>query len=320
MSENVEEISTESEELLDLKAEKLVQIMVDRGLHSIAPKIEQSGISYLSISELLPGEKDIQIKSLLDKMTRSGILNAKLIDKVVMCPSCRGASILAKYNCPRCESIDIGRASIIEHIRCGYLDSKDKFEKGGALICPKCKGVVRESDYRKIGSSFQCNSCGSRFESPKIKHRCMNCQEEFTYKDALYESVFEYSLSEATKKNVAKGTLPLISIVNALKDGGYDVSQKAQLQGRSGAMHTFDVVARKEKRVIVASLSFEPKEEEIIGLFGKKYDVDPSHTLLVTLTPPSKEEEAVSKAYGVKILCSTGTQSLAEQIYKILNE
>ena len=94
---------------------------------------------------------------------------------------------------------------------------------------------------------------------------------------------------------------------------------KSDLIGKSGATHNFDIVARKSAALVVANFTFEPKEEDIIGLFAKKYDVDPTFTLLIALTPPSKEEETVSKAYGVMIISSTGTRSIGEQIIDLVN-
>ena len=199
-------------------------------------------------------------------------------------------------------------------------DRRKSSRRATSSICPKCKNPVSEVDYRKIGTSFECNSCGSRFEAPRMSHKCNSCDDVFTYKEARYEPIYEFELSEDTKRSVAKGTLPLASILGTLKEAGYDVGLRRDLIGKSGATHNFDIVAKKDSALVVANFTFEPKEEDIIGLFAKKYDVDPTFTLLIALTPPSKEEEAVSKAYGVMILSSTGTQSIGEQIISLVND
>jgi len=306
--------------LLDQRLQKLVQQMVDHGVYTLTPRIGLSGIVYEELKGILPDSTEAEIKSFLNSLVSNKIFETILVDKVITCPACHNPNVLSKYICPRCSAFDIGRASIIEHTRCGYLDSKDKFQKGDTLLCPKCKSIVRDSDYRKIGTSFQCNGCGTRFETPRMSHKCVACDDVFTFRDAIYEPIFEYKLSEDTKRNLAKGTIPLSSIVAILKEGGYEVKLKSDLPGKSGATHTFDIVARKGSELIVANFTFNPKEEDIIGLFAKKYDIDPTHTWLIALTPASKEEEAVSKAYGVKILYATGAQSLAEQIQDISNE
>jgi len=314
-----EEAAEKEALLVNQEVQSVVQRMVDQGVYMITPKLDTKGLSYPALTNVFPEKSEEEIQEFLEKLRGTGILKSKLLDKVIVCPTCGSPSVYSKYNCPRCSSFDIGKASIIEHVRCGYIGSKEKFQKGNLLICPKCKNTVGEVDYRKIGTSFECNSCGSRFEAPRMSHKCNSCDDVFTYKEARYEPIYEFELSEDTKRSVAKGTLPLASILNTLKDAGYEVGLKSDLIGKSGATHNFDIVARNGPALVVANFTFEPKEEDIIGLFAKKYDVDPTFTLLIALTPPSKEEEAVSKAYGVMIISSTGTRSIGEQIIDLVN-
>ncbi len=304
--------------LTDPDVQSLVQRMVDQGVYSIHAKVDSKGISYPLASAVLQERSEEEIQEFLVKLVKGGVLISKLLDKVIACPTCNSPSVYSKYNCPRCSSYDIGKASIIEHIRCGYIGSKEKFEKGNRLICPKCKSALGEIDYRSIGTSFECNTCNSRFEAPKITHKCSSCDELFSFKEAKYESIYEYTLSEETKRSVARGTVPLSSIATVLRQKGFKVGIKTGLAGKSGATHTFDIVAKHGKELIVANFTFEPKEENIIGLFAKKYDIDPSLTLLIALTPPTKEEEAVSKAYGVTILYYSGLSTLGEQIIQLV--
>ncbi|MDA4129669.1 MAG: hypothetical protein OK457_02755 [Thaumarchaeota archaeon] len=306
--------------LINQDVQSVVQKMVDQGVYLITPRLDTKGLSYPALSSVFTNKSEAEIQEFLEKLKNAGILKSKLLDKVIVCPTCGSPSVYSKYNCPRCSSFDIGKASIIEHIRCGFIGSKEKFQKGNTLVCPKCKNSVSEVDYRKIGTSFECNSCGSRFEAPRMSHKCNSCDDVFTYKEARYEPIYEFELSEDTKRSVAKGTLPLASILGTLKEAGFDVGLKRDLIGKSGATHNFDIVAKKDSALVVANFTFEPKEEDIIGLFAKKYDVDPTFTLLIALTPPSKEEEAVSRAYGVMILSSTGTRSIGEQIIDLVNE
>jgi hypothetical protein len=288
--------------------------MIEEGVYLIQPKIDSKGIAFPFVANLFPEKTGEEIHEFLARLVSEATLSQRLLDRVIECPLCRSSSVFSKYNCPRCSSYDIGKASIIEHIRCGYIGSQDKFQKDNQLICPKCKGLVTELDHKKIGSSFECNSCLSRFESPKINHKCQTCENVFTFREAIYEPVFEYSLTEETKKIAAKGSIPLGSIAKALRDKGFEVGVRSDVLGKSGAIHKFDIIARKGTSLIVANFAFEPKEEDIIGLFAKKYDIDPTLTLLIALTSPSKEEEAVSKAYGVRILTSNGTKSVSEEM------
>lgn len=303
--------------LLDPEVQGMIQKMIERGLYSLTSKLEREGITYPMLRDLF-AKSGRETSEFLDRLTKAGILNSRLLDKVIICPTCGSSSVSSKYNCPRCSSFDIGKALIIEHIRCGFIGSMDKFQIDQTFVCPKCKNAVADNDYRKIGASFECNSCGTRFESPRVSHKCNSCEDVFTYKEAKYEPLYEFELTEDTKRRVARGTLPLSSIISTLNDDGFRVASKQELLGKSGATHNFDIVARKEKILIVANFAFEPKEEDIIGLFAKKYDVDPTFTILIALTPPTKDEESVSKAYGVKIISPTNTDPIGKQIVELV--
>jgi Thaumarchaeal output domain 1 len=304
----------------DEEAQVFVQRLIAQGIYSIAPKIDTKGISYPLLFSLFPNKSDLEVKDFLRKLVQNGTLVAKLLDKVVTCPTCGSPSVYSKYNCPRCSSFNIGKTSIIEHVRCGFIGSVEKFQKADEMICPKCKSVISDADYKQIGTSFECDECNSRFESPKVSHKCNSCEEVFTFREAKYESICEYALSEEAKRGVAKGTVPLAAIADVLTKLGFNVKVRSDIVGKSGATHTFDIVARKLKVLVVANFTFEPKEEDIIGLFAKKYDTDPTLTLLISVAPPSREQEAVSRTYGVVIISSTSLASVGERIQDLLGK
>lgn len=310
--------------MADREVQRLIQQMLENGVYSIVPSVGERGITFPALEVALPGMSEVARRELLARLAEVGIFHTKLLDKIIICPTCGSPAIYSKYNCPRCSSVDIGKASIVEHMRCGYIGSKEKFLKGGggsgggAMICPNCRSMVGEMDYRKIGTSFVCSSCGSRFEAPKITHKCNSCNDVFTFKEAVYEPIYQYDLSEEAKKSLAKGTLPLSPLMAYLKDRGFEVWLRKDIVGKSGATHTFDIVARKSGKLVVANFTFQPKEEDIIGMFAKKYDVDPTFTLLIGISPPSPEEDEVARAYGVNIISSNSASVLGEEIVELV--
>lgn len=305
--------------LLDREVQVMIQKMIDQGSFSLTSRVQREGIVYPLFHEVFPTKSEMETLEFLDRLSKVGILKSKLVDKVIICPTCGSSLVSSKYNCPRCLSFDIAKAMIIEHIKCGFIGSKDKFQSGNVMICPKCKNLVSENDYRKIGTSFECNACGTRFESPRVCHKCNSCEDVFTYKEARYEPIYEFELTEEAKRSVARGTLPLSSIIKTLEENGFEVGTRSELIGKSGATHNFDIVARKGSVLVVSNFAFEPKEEDIIGLFAKKYDVDPAFTILIALTPPTRDEESVSRAYGVKIISPTSANPIGKQIVEFVN-
>ena len=304
--------------LVDSEVQALMQRMLHRGSYSIQPKVDSKGVGYPELSSLFPKKSENEIRRFLDRLIDAKILTPKLLDKIISCPVCYSASIYSKYNCPRCNSFDIGKSMIVEHVRCGYMGSLEKFQKEDGPFCPKCRNLVSELDFRKIGISFECNSCGSRFEAPGVSHKCNSCDNVFTYKEAKYEPIHELELSSDTKRQLAQGKIPLETIASMLGQNGYQVGIRTDLVGKSGATHRFDIIAKKGSSLVVANFAFEPKEEDIISLFAKRYDIDPSFTLLITLSPPTKDQDAVATAYGVRILYAAGLIPIAQQIVDLM--
>jgi hypothetical protein len=294
--------------------------MLSDGTYQILPKLTEKGFSYPILDELFPDRSPLQHAEFLESLVQGGVMKAKLLDRLISCAACGGTMIRSRYNCPRCDSFDVEQVSFIEHVKCGYVDSRKKFLKPDGMVCPKCKNMVGESDYRRIGSSFECNACKYRFENPKISHTCESCEDVFTYRDAKYEPVYEYNLSEQAKSAVTKGTIPLAAVKTTLSDFGFEVQIQGTVVGKSGATHSFDVVARKPGFLIVANISFEPREEDVIALFAKKYDIDPKITMLLALSQPSKDVESVGKAYGVSIVAASRMGEMAQQIQGLLKE
>jgi hypothetical protein len=283
---------------------RLFQQLVEKGAYSFSASIDERGISYPELSRLLPALTKDDIEAFVGRLREAGVFEAKLLDKLSVCPVCSGTKSFPRFDCPRCYSFDVGRALIIEHIRCGYVGSEDNFRRKGEIVCPKCSSELKDVDFRKIGTAYQCNSCGSRFQAPKVSNRCASCGNVFTYKDAKYVSVYSYTLSEAAKEALARDPIQRATFVNYLKSRGFSTTPDQKITGKSKEAHSFDLVARRGDELVVADFDFEATEEKIIALFAKKYDVTPSLTVYLSIKPASEELEKVSGIYDIHIFSS----------------
>ncbi|MDG7001520.1 MAG: hypothetical protein JRN15_20680, partial [Nitrososphaerota archaeon] len=99
-----EPLEEQENSLIDPEVQSLIQHMVDAGEYSIVPKLDPTGISFHSLSLVFPGKTDAEIADFLDRLADEHILRAKLLDKVIVCPTCGSPSVYTKYNCPRCSS------------------------------------------------------------------------------------------------------------------------------------------------------------------------------------------------------------------------
>ncbi len=189
----------------------LLTRIVDKDIREITPSISAEGIVYKGLTDITEDYDWRKLRRLLNSLSDKEFLVAKETDRALLCPKCGAIHVFSKYTCPNCQSTEVIRVELIEHPFCGYTGIKKNFILGSSLICPSCKtnlgsldkrplGNGSKEDYRIIGSSFECEKCGNRFNKPNVLHICKECVAIFDYKIARYEKIFNYEIPEQVIK------------------------------------------------------------------------------------------------------------------------
>jgi len=250
-------------------------------------------------------------EELLNKLYEAGILERKLYDKIIFCPKCNSTSISIHYCCPYCKSFDIQKSSLIEHVKCGYMDVEENFHKGGKLVCQKCHDELRklDIDYRRAGIWCTCKDCHKSFDIPVAALFCRDCHGNFTFEDVLIKDVYSYSMKEEAKEEAALGWVLITPIREFLAENGFEVEAPSFLKGKSGANHMFDVVARKgdgAKKVTVIDLATSTEsavsEQPVIALFAKIFDVSPGNAYLIAIPRMSENAKKMAELYNIQVI------------------
>jgi len=237
------------------------------------------------------------------------------------CPDCSSPEVYSKYACPKCDSHNVEYIELIEHMKCGYIGSKDKFMKDSSLVCPGCQAKFdedsKEITYREIGSCYQCEKCGYRFDKPEIIHLCQKCERSFTYKDAKYIKIFAYKITDETLNNLGRD-LPILEDINKiLTDNGFKVQLNPKITGASGVQHSFDILAEKNETRLVIDISLTGNKNDMISLLGKKVDVDPTNALIIDMSNLD-ELTPLGKVYGITVLKTTDKQNFPDHFENFL--
>lgn len=265
-------------------------------------------------------------KAFLDKLYEAGILERKVYDKNIHCPSCGSQSISIHHSCPFCKSIDIQRRALIEHIKCGYMDVEENFKKGSTLFCPKChEGLNKlDVDHRKAGLWCICRNCSKSFDIPLVKHFCKNCKTNFTFEDAAIEDVYSYSLKN-TLKETAKSWEIISSINEFLYKNEFEVKSPAALRGQSGTNHSFDIVAYRKKgrqKIIVIDVSSsrenEVSEQSVITLFAKIFDVSPDKAFLIAIPKMTPNGKKMAELYNIRVMEGKNQKEVITMLEKLV--
>lgn len=235
---------TKNDEIRLLKY-KLLTYLSDNNINVLEPNFSIiNGITYPILTRALTIGQYYQTK-LINQLVKEGYLSPILVDKVIRCPKCKSYRVITRYHCPSCGSFNIDKVSLISHKICGYIGTDKEFlVKDNQLICPKCKQVLKEGEYTVMGRVLECLDCKLRFDQPVIKHKCLQCGHEFDVLEADYVPVYKYNVKlNIIREHIGEITMELLRVT--LSSLGFRLVDRV-ITGKSGIMHTFDIVAQRD--------------------------------------------------------------------------
>jgi hypothetical protein len=297
----------------DKRATELVTRMLESNVFEIKPELDftsEMGFTYPFIEETMK-IKGQEAVAFLESLASKGILDKDFFDRFLNCPQCRSVNLRPTTHCPKCASGNIARGRVLEHSICGYVGLEDEFVSQGRLICPKCKAELKklDSDYRSLGLMRKCHVCGDVFPIPVLKWRCLKCAS-ITSEDKVVEvNIYSYSLDEAKRSWLEFELKPKAQLTEFLKQRGYEVTENATKRGRSGAEHSFDILATRDNGVINHEIAIGIKVagntvtlRDVFEFDDKSYDTSIHEKVLLVDPPLDEEASAFASHQQIKVL------------------
>jgi hypothetical protein len=302
------------------EVEELVRKLIRKGVLEVRPSLDKVGVRYVEAEEAWNVDS-ARVKSMLAGLEKKGILKSEFSDRVLTCPHCGSPEVHSKYACSRCKSDNVEFTELFEHIKCGYIGSKDTFVKEDVLACPRCQTVLGEgsSDHRVIGNFYQCEKCLYRFDKPDVVHFCQNCGTTSTHQTAKYIKIFGYRIPDETIREFQKELPILKNIKKILTDRGFKVQVHAKVAGSSGVESPFDIFAEKDDVRLVADVSLSGDKNDIVALLAKKVDVNPTRAVIVDLST-GDELANLGKVYDIAVLKTSVDRAVPYNLESLLAE
>lgn len=296
---------------------KLLEAMLSGSIGDFKPQADpdrELGYFYPEASRIL-GLPDGQVVSLLERLGGAGILERSFADKYIGCPQCRSLNLAPGYYCVNCGSGRILRGRVLTHSVCQYSGLEDDFNKSGRMVCPKCFQEMRAlgQDYSSLGVMRKCRDCGEVFNHPAIKWRCLKCFAVTPEEKVLELDVFAYSLPKDEEMRLwlrfELGHKP--RLIKFLQERGFEVTENAVVKGRSGAEHSFDLLATRDDGVLVHRIAVgienHTKEigmDRVFSFDDKAYDCGIHDKILVVLPTMNKHAENLAEQQRIKVIQS----------------
>ncbi|MBN1784422.1 MAG: hypothetical protein JW815_01625 [Candidatus Bathyarchaeota archaeon] len=319
-------------ELFELYQDHQVQLLISKFV-SDKPGVmkpiydPKQGFSYPMVDDIL-GESS-HTEEFLEKLYNGGVLDRELYDKIIYCPSCNSPNISVHYTCPYCKTFDVKKSALVEHIKCGYIETEDRFQNNGKLVCPRCKKELTspDVDYNKAGVWCTCNKCSKSFDIPVPFHFCRECRTNFSFDDAIYKDVYSYSLTPEAAKEVNLGYALTVPVIEFLEDLGFTVESPGFLNGKSGTRHMFDLTAvsagNKQSTTaidFVTSSEDVVSEQSVISMFAKIFDATPDKACLVAIPKMSENGRKLASLYKIQLIEGKNQNSSIEALKACITE
>lgn len=311
-----------AELLRDRNTQGLLSRLLSEEIKWIEPVYDPKiGYTYPLVESIT--EDSTKAEDFLDKLYRVDILERRLYDKVIHCTKCGSVNISVRYCCPYCKSFDIQKSSLIEHVKCGYMDVEQNFSKENRLVCPKCSEELKkiDLDYRRAGVWCLCTECSKSFDIPVAALFCRDCHSDFTFEDAVTTNIYSYSLKQKAAEEASLGLTVIGPIRDYLVESGFDIESPAFLKGKSGANHMFDIAARQadnQQSVTVIDLASSSEnsvsEQPVIALFAKIFDVSPEKAFLIAIPRMNGNGKKMAELYKISVIEAKGQKEAIKSL------
>jgi hypothetical protein len=93
----------------------------------------------------------------------------------------------------------------------------------------------------------------------------------------------------------------LRGVEKLITEKGYEVELNAKLRGKSGVEQTFNLVAKKDKTLLLLDVSAWGSQNDLISLLGKKMDFDSKPIILLDLAG-NPNLASLGKPYNILVL------------------
>lgn len=293
--------------VLDESAIRLLFRLADQIV--IMPRVSLSGIEYPQLRDLEDWGHAMKV------LERHGFVERVVVNRLIACPACGSTNVATQYRCVKCDSYNLERTKIVQHLVCGYTDTQIKFKND---TCPKCglKIAAPEAELVSLGVVYECLECGSRTSRPKMVHRCMECDNIFTYREASYRPVYAFRVTEEGRRLVSRELVREV-VRKALEAEGFTVEEDVTLPGMSGVSHKYTLVVRRDGSPVMVIDIILGGEAEVLDAMVKRMDLS-SEVEYVIIT---EDRAAIARRIGssnIRILDRRDVDKLVEELKSIL--
>jgi len=299
--------------------------MIYGDISVLTPQIGQY-VYYPKVEEVSRVNRE-ETAELLNDLWKQGYLKRVFYGKVFRCPHNGTTSLRPKRLCPSCQSQDIEKVDLIEHITCGHVDIERNFLKGEEYVCPNDGKKLRQIgvDYRKPGAAYYCNSCGEIHPDPLERWACNVSDHTFPLEEAVADRIYSYVLNDEKREEILRIFEFIQPIADVFERFGFKTETFYIVMGTSGVSHLVDIYAYKDGDSPVVSIvgvlvEEGIKPEEVLKLYAISLDINATITILIAVPKLDKTSKVYAEKFGLTVVEAKDFETVSHRLTSILEE
>ena len=268
--------------------------------------------------------------SCLDDLVSDGILEKKVYEKLIVCPvHPETFSSSMRLYCPKCHSMNVEKLNLFEHKRCGYITESTNFDFSDHenSICPSCKKQIKnfEKEVRVPAMWYQCNDCDEKFDNAVIKLHCRKHEHDFDTNSGQFITTFSYKLKNSEISINSDTNQIKDELLKLLQGFNFDAKLNISIKGKSGNIHEIPIYAKSKTtgESILIFIRNQPSgvdQSDMNSILVPKLDIDPTNTLLVTVSGVNDGIENLATHYGIHLISEPDFSQILSRVEEFVSE
>jgi len=303
-----------------------VQKLEDR---TIKPFVDynEGRLFYPILSKIGEAQDNIEY---LDSLVTDGILEKKIYEKLIVCPIHPDTfSSSIRLYCPSCHSMNVEKLNLFEHKKCGYITESTNFDFSDQndSTCPSCKKPIKnfEKEIRVPAMWYQCNDCSEKFDNAVIKLHCRKHEHDFDTNSGQFITTFSYKLKNSEISIKSDISQIKDELLNLLQGFNFTAKLNVSIKGKSGNVHEIPIYGKSKTTndSILIFIKNQPNgidQSVMNSILVPKLDINPTNTLLVTVSDINEGVESLAKHYGIHLISEPDFSKIISRVEEFVSE
>jgi len=311
------------------KAVRLIQEVQKLEDRTIKPFVDytEGRLFYPILSKIGEVQDNIEY---LDGLVTDGILEQKIYEKIIVCPIHPDTfSSNIRLYCPNCHSMNVEKLNLFEHKKCGYITESSNFDftDHENSHCPSCKKSIKnfEKEIRIPAMWYQCNDCSEKFDNAVIKLHCRKHEHDFDINSGQFVTTFSYKLKNSEISINSDTSQIKDELLKLLQGFNFTAKLNVSIKGKSGNVHEIPIYGKSKtaNESILIFIKNQPDgidQSDVNSILVPKLDINPTNTLLVTVSGINDGVESLVKHYGINLISEPDFSQIIARVEEFVSE